>query len=387
MSHTTILTVPEVQTALRLAGLPPAATSPFAGLSPPATIEPPVVASLQSKGVVNGNGRPSPQWIPVLRTLTTPTHRVSFFLGSEDRWFEAGYYGNADGLIGFNQNPQECGVTFPANPSDVEALIGDWLNWTAMPESQPFAATLMPAEVTAFAAMVDAFREETLRAFLERRAGEATRFSREQLAAQLQHVDSPDSRWLCPVLKRHAPPPLQPDMQALNAGARSLASRGLARFEGDGLVIEGELFRILAGMANIVPYAYLSVQQAGAAGASVIYLTGLKCYWVFDFPGSADGQPMCRFQSFGGHGVAAHVRGLLEGLPAARAATAGWGEPSPAAPAWQPDPPRFDPPRPDPPRPNPPKPQPTGTLAKHCAKCGKPLKPGKKFCGSCGAPV
>jgi hypothetical protein len=376
MSQTTVLTMPEVQTVLRLAALPPAAASPFAGLSPPAAIAPPISASLAAKGVLQSNGAPSPAWVGALRTLASPTHRITFFLGSSERWFDASYYSSGNGLVGFTQNKEECGITFPCEPSDVEVLLADWLNWQAMREGGPFESTLQGPELTALATIVDAYREETLRAFIERRPAEPTRLSREQLVGQLATMDGADSRWLCAVLKRHAPEALQPNEGSLNAGARSLAERGLLRFDGEAICLEGNLYRVCASMANIVPYAYVASQRAGGGGSSAIYLTGIKCYWVLEFPTGPEGQPLCRLTGMGGEGVAAHVRGQLDGLPAGRPAPApGWSAPAPPAAA------------PVPRTPAPPVTKATEPISRLCGKCGKPLKPGKKFCGSCGAPV
>jgi hypothetical protein len=379
MSQTTLLTMPEVQTALRLAALPPGAASPFAGMPPPAAIEQPIAASLAAKGVLHGNGAPAPAWLATLRTLASPTHRIAFFLGSAERWFDASYYSSGNGLVGYTQGAEECGITFPCDASDVEALLADWLNWRLMPETGPFEGTLYGPELTTFAAIVDAYREETLRAFIERRPGDPTRLSRAQLAHQLTMMDGPDSRWLCAVLKRHAPEAIRPDERSLNTGARSMAERGLLRFEGEALCVEGNLYRLCAGMASIVPYAYLASQRAGGGGSSAIYLTGLKCYWVFDFPTGADGQPTCHFQGIGGESVAAHVRSQLGGLPAAG--------PAPTRSAPPPIPPSKPVTTPVTRPAPPPLPKTTEPIPRTCAKCGKAVKPGKKFCGSCGAPV
>jgi hypothetical protein len=381
MSQTTLLTMSEVQTALRLAALPPAAASPFAGMAPPPAIEQSIAASLASKGVIHGNGTPAPAWIATLRTLASPTHRIAFFLGSAERWFDASYYSSGNGLVGYTQGAAECGITFPCDASDVEALLADWLNWRLMPETGPFEGTLYGPELTAFAAIVDAYREETLRSFIERRPGDPTRLSRAQLTRQLTTMDGPDSRWLCAVLKRHAPEAIRPDEGALNTGARSMAERGLLRFEGEAICVEGNLYRLCAGMANIVPYAYIASQRAGGGGSSAIYLTGLKCYWVLDFPSGADGQPSCRFQGVGGEAVATHVRAHLGGLPAARPApAASWSAPPPIAP---PEPVAAPVKQPV----TRPLPNATEPIVPHCGKCGKMLKLGKRFCGSCGAPV
>jgi hypothetical protein len=134
-------------------------------------------------------------------------------------------------------------------------------------------------------------------------------------------------------------------------------------------------------MANIVPYAYIASQRAGGGGSSAIYLTGLKCYWVLDFPSGADGQPSCRFQGVGGEAVATHVRAHLGGLPAARPApAASWSAPPPIAP---PEPVAAPVKQPV----TRPLPNATEPIVPHCGKCGKMLKLGKRFCGSCGAPV
>jgi hypothetical protein len=387
MTGTTHFTVPELQVALRLAGLPPAPTSPFADLSPPATIDPGVVSTLRGKNVVNGHGGVADAWREVLATLASPTYRVWLYLGSADRWETIDYYSGTTGLIGYASTGAEHLVTFPCTTESLSQALERWLGWDDLPDVPHFLAELQAQELVTLAAVVDAHREESLRAFLERRQPDLSRFSREQLLYELETAaQTADPRWFAGILQRHAPAPFRPSPASLDGGAGALGARGLLTFEGNDAVVTIDLAAIAAAMASLSPYAVLSVGPAGAPGTVILMMRALQSYWTVDFLAGQNGQSWARLQGLGGPDLQSHIRQALATLPNTPIGPAAWtaplATPPPPAPVTAPaarvharaaqESSPMKPALPQEPK---------------CAGCGKPLAAGRKFCTSCGTPT
>jgi len=397
------LATPEIQAALRIAGLPPARTSPFAGLSPPAAIEQQMVSSLHEKQVLNGNGNVTEAWRGALATLTSPAYRVSLDLGTNDGSFVIDYYAAKDGMVGYSASgPAEHTITFPCTPAVIMQLLGQWLNWTDSPRAGRSQLNLRAAELVALAAVVDAVKEERLRALIDRRQADADVLSRDQLVYELEAGSTADARWFAGILKRHTPPAYHPDPQNLNEGVQALAARGWLRLVGNRLALEPALTEIASGMANLNPLVRFAIGPAGEAGPELLAMSSLTSFWTLEFLAGEDGRAWAFAQSLDGNDIQEVFKHLLDMLPKAEPA-ATWSTPvalatSMARPLLAP--PLAPPPAPPPPLPvqtrslapsqtvpKPPPPPPTEPIPRLCAKCGKRLTPGRKFCTGCGAPA
>jgi hypothetical protein len=387
MSQTTSLTLPGIQAALRLAGLPPARSSPFADLSPPTGIDQGVLSTLRGKNVVNGQGEVTDAWREVLATLASPGYRVWLYLGSADRWEAIDYYSRAGDLIGYASTGTEHLVTFPCSIDTLSEGLGRWLGWHEMPDGPQFEADLDAQELVALASVVDAHREESVRAFLDRRQPDVSRFTHDQLVYELETgAHTGDPRWLVGILQRHAPTSFQPSASSLDGGAAALAARGWLTLDGTDAVVSRDLAAIAAAMGVVNPYAVLSVAPMDADGSLMLTMRAMQSFWTVDFFADQNQQAWVRLQGLGGAELRSHVREALAILPKPAPDPAAWTAPLempvPVPPVTAHAPPVHAPAARES-RPT----LSTTSRERTCTKCGKPLLPGRKFCTGCGTPV
>ena len=371
--ETTVLTTAELQAALRTAGLPPSPASPFASLAPPSSIAPPVASALIQKHVVNGSGAMTGTWRQALTALTKPTHKASVFLGSPEQWFSMDYYAAGDTITGCNSDDAGYKITPSVSRDSVEAVISEWLRLPAVASAQSPPIDLDAEEMTVFAAIVDAGREESIRALIERRMPDLSRFTHDQLAAEVEWSSAQDGRWLCSVLRRHAPSVFAPEGGGLGAGAKKLAARGWLRLGGEDAQIGADLQARSVKLMNLNPYVALDFRATSGAASVVIVMTGIASFWAIELFGGPDGRPMARLFELGGPEAAQLLGRYLAQLPAAPS----WTAPTPAA-AWTPPPsaPVAQPAMPVAP-----------PAAPACPNCRKALQPGRLFCTGCGTKV
>ena len=311
---------------------------------------------------------------------------VWLYLGSADRWEAIDYYAGSSGLVGYASNGSDHLITFPCAPENVAQALSQWLGWDDLPDVPVFQADLQANELAMLAAVVDAHREENLRAVLERRQPNVSRFSREQLLYELETAaQTADPRWFAGILQRHAPPGFQPGPASLNEGASSLGSRGLVTFEGDDVLITADLAAVAAVIASLGPYAILSVGSAGESGSVSLVLRTIQSFWTIDFLASQDGQSWARLQRLSGPDLHSHIQQALSVLPKAAPDPSAWTAPVqlPVAPPHvAPSPARGEPPVAQAPRATR-----APTQERRCVVCDKPLAPGRKFCTGCGTAV
>jgi hypothetical protein len=392
--ETTVLNTAEMQAALRLAGLPPGPASPFAHLSPPASIAPETASALFQKHVVNGSGAITDPWRKALTALTVPSHKASLFLGAPEQWFAIDYYAAGEAMSGCTASEPGYKITMPVSRENLEAIVSDWLSLPAAGSKPSAPIDLDADEMTMFAAIVDASREESLRALLERRMPDSSRFTRDQLAAEVEWSSVQDGRWLCSVLRRHSPSVFAPAGGGLGVGARKLAARGWLRLGDDDTHLEADLQSRCARLMNLNPYVALELRTTGGSASSVIVMTSLGSYWAIELFGGSDGRPMARLFELGGPEAVQLFGRYLAQLPAAPT----WAPPAsapappqPAAAAWTPPPAAPAAAFPRTPPPSAPVAQsafpvvPPAAVA--CPNCRKPLQPGRLFCTGCGIKV
>jgi hypothetical protein len=392
------LSTPELQAALRIAQLPPAPSSPFATLQPPASIEMPVVESLRAKQVLTGPGGLSPAWRDALAALASPTHHAALYLGSAVSGQTIDYYAAGQTLVGYTGDAAEHRITFPYTAQTILKLLSDWMHCPEVPAAPRAQLSLPAAELAAVAAVVDAVREERLRAVLARRSADTRSFSGDQLLYELDAGASADPRWLAGLLTRHALPAHRPDRALLNAGASALAARGWLRFEADRVLLEPPLAELADRLATLGSHLRIAIGPVDEPGSLVLLVQSAASFWSFEFLSGDDGRPWILIQSMGGPDAASMLQRLLDLLPKP-APVASWTaavplpvQQLPAAPPPAPLPVPVQPaplrPAPVPQAPVPAVPvQPAVAAQRRCPRCGKALLPGRKFCTSCGATV
>ena len=386
-TETHTLSTAELQVALRLAGMPPSRNSPLAQLPPPAVVDPAVVSSLRALGVTAPGGALVPDWIEALSAIANPARHAVVFLGSSANWTAIEYFAGPSAMAGYSLSEGKHNITFPCTAESLKRSISAWLAVDGAPALPPFSSDLQPEELAAVAAIADAYREETLRALLERRAPDPSRFSQDQLVYELQAVASRDPRWFCSLLANHAPAPFAPSVDSLDAGIRALSARGWVRFEEGRAVLKAPLIAISVGLGVLNPYAVIGTGPAGAPVSLALVTCALQGYWSLNFV-ARDAQSYVRLESLGGPDLSAWLEARLLDLPR-QAAVASWTDPLPASiPVSVPV---LSPVTAVAVRRPVPVPVPVAAAAPlagpNCERCGKPKQPGRKFCTGCGAAI
>jgi hypothetical protein len=393
-------TLPEMQTALRMAGIAPASTSPLAGVVPAPEFDYRVVESLRNKGGCDGSGGLSPEWRNALATLANPNRQATIHIEGGGT---ARYFGGAGGVAALvpvegGQQRVLSGLSIGAILTEIDELLG----WRAAPDGPPLGVDFSIEELTTVAALADACREEQLRAVIERRPPGPNRVSRSDAERQVAMGQTkPDPHWLVSILSRFAPLGCAPTPAALDAGASALLGRGWARAADGCLELGPELATLCLGFAGVVPFLAIGAGAPWAEPAVVIFTRGLQSFWGIEFRTGVGGNRVI-VSRVGARAMEEILRRHLAVLaPLAAEPPREWPVSVPVNPTARPHSPEpVSPPLPKPsnppeaglsasgqPRPVATGPTPPTQSPNRCRTCGKPLKPGLKFCMGCGKPV
>ncbi len=346
------LTREEMAAALDAASLNVSPGSPLVGLAgarrPAAPA--PAAKSLQAKGVLTGAGTLTRAWRAALQTLAAPARHIYLFLGSTNAALETSYYTGAGPAVSHAEAGGGHRVAFPATRESALALCGRWMGWQALPASEPLSLDLGADELTALAALADAYREDQLRSFLQRQSPASGLYAPEALARLLRlGKERRDVRWLAGLLAVHAPGAFAPDPARLDRGLQALVGRGWLRRRGKDVGLRPPLDRACFGLSNLMPYLVLGSGPAAGQGSFLLAFLGLGTFWAVRFDAAAGKPPRAQVNGLGGALLEAEVENVLASTLAS----------SPAPPV-----------RPE-----------------ACPKCGTVPGAQARFCRKCGTPL
>jgi hypothetical protein len=354
------LTGAELRAAMRLAGFDAGPGSPVAGPGGPAFAAGSAAASsLRRQGIVTPAGDIPAHWRDALRVLAIPARSMSLYLGAGNEFIRTQFFSHGARIVSCTEQESRFRVAFPIIAGELADTITDWLRCQELPAIPPFREELRSEELTALAAVVDAYREEGMRALLERREPRFNVFQREQLVYELQlGPRHPDPRWLAGLLHRHAPPAFRPDIAQLDRGAMLLTEKGWLKSQNGAIGFQPGLEQICKGLGSLSPYALLEILEESGRRELELFTRGLGSLWLFVF---ASDTSLVLLEAMGGSLAMDYVGAQVRRLTAAMAVPPET-QPSQAASS----------------------PQLTGQF---CAKCGKELKPGRVFCTGCGTRI
>lgn len=359
-------TLPEIQAALRVAGITPTSASPLADVQPAMDLDRTVMESLRQKGVCGGSQSLSPEWQRTLETLADPSLQATLHVEGIGT---ASYFGGVGGIaamVPIEDDQQKILGQLSTDTilMEIDVLMG----WIAVPDGPPFQVELSIEELTTVASLADARREEHLRAVIERRKPFPGRISRSDAERQVtlgQH--NPDSRWLISILDRFAPQDCRPNAAALEPGTSTLLGRELAKVADGWLELSPDLEILCDGFANVVPFLAIGVGAPSDEQSVALFTRGWQNFWGIEFD-SSEGQNSAVVSRLGARAMEEKLRRHLAAFTPPPAQTP--GDRAPAAEAgsgWKSSE------------------QPTDSdRADVCPRCGALRKPDKKFCVGCG---
>jgi hypothetical protein len=307
-----LLTPPELGAALKLAGVTPGHLSPVAASLVARPVSPSAVALLRQKGIVNGTNAVGPEWHAALRALGAPQSRLSIRLTAAEDFKGAEYFLGEGMVVAHAESVDGHTISFPHDLADLGSSITTWMATGALPQAPTFSDSLSRAEFTAFVALVDAYREVRLQAFLERRANGTNRFDRDLLLRQLQAgLDSRDARWLAGAVADSGPSPFELDPDLLDDGLARLESRGWIENDNSAADVLLPLVPFCESLANTLPCFSSHVDGAGAR-SSLLVFRGRDTFWIFEHLDAEP--PAVQLVATGGAGLEGLVQAQLHSL-------------------------------------------------------------------------
>ena len=381
------LSVTEITAALRMGRLAPVSTSPLAGLAGDQNITSATTQALAARGISNGSAL-LPEWRRAFSTLADPQQQATAYI---ERAGAAQYFGGVGGVASIVPLPDGQHRVLGALTIDVVlAEMNDLIAWRVVPDGPPTRFDLSIDEWTAVTAIVDATREEQLRAVMERREPNVQSVTHDAAARQIvSGLEKPDRHWLISVLAHFSPPNCVPNTAALDRGATALIRRGWAKTGKGSLELRDELQAVCLGFANLAPFLSLSVGAPWAEPKQSLFIHGVTGIWSIEFRPDADGGPHVSVARLGARATDDVLRKHLGALwsvavdpPARPTPVAAPPAPAPVKQVAAAAPRAAAPvaaPQPSQPRPS--------VETRPCPNCGAALRGDAKFCIKCGKPV
>jgi hypothetical protein len=374
MSLAEDFTAEELRTLLLLARAWPTPASPLAGIRPAGEINPVTFHALRAKGVCDFSGVISGEWRFLLATALDPSCRITINLEGALQ-FLVGTGGSVATLT-----PQANGTMRLSGmllTSAILRMLDARLGLGTLSADHQVAplADLTIEEMTTFAALADANREEQLRALAERRPAITGHASRAGTMHQLtQGLSNRSQEWLVAILAKCAPPFYAPSEEHLDKGAGSLVARGWARPGTDSLEFGPQLESLCDVFSSLSPFLAITIGAPEAQAGTAIFIRGSHHCTGIGFRGDGAGRRWVSLRRLGAPAMSEALSLLLSPLDA----PATVAPPPVLSPVSRP----VSSAQPAAPPLLPPQPQPVA-----CRKCGAPLAPNKPFCTKCGAPV
>jgi hypothetical protein len=376
MDYSTEATLlPDELAAAMAAGRHRAAShSPLAELPLPAHG---AATALVEKGVVDRSGRLTESWDRALATLCAPSGVFSLYAANEGHWQAADVFYTDGYPVACTRTESGYRISFPVPGAAVLAVLRSGLDLERAPELDLPSMDFTVPEFAAFAAAVDAAREEVLQAQIDRRAPMLQTFRYEQLSRQLAAIQAQDVRWLCGLADAALPESHRPCEEDLAGGMESLLTRELMQLSDDAIGLDGPLVEMAAAL--LTHSAYVTVRGGANGTIHTQFLLVRAAYGIWAIESwDREGESQIRVQGFGGRSAEQYVWDYCLSTPA-------WKPVAPTAVMADQVRPATTPTQPQPSR----LPAPVGAQPAACPnpQCGAPLKPGKTFCAACGTRV
>lgn len=319
------------------------------------------VSELAALGICDANGVVAADKKIAVTSLAEADAFTRIYLTTSQRIIEYIAYFAPDGkIVGLTNDGGMQLITFPAPNDAMLELVRQTIGFSLY-RSSSFTAQLNRAETLVLAAMIDLERKEMLRKFADSKTAERIDVSQKDVLEMLK-VPPGTIQWLSSAFVDLFSPEHIPKPDDLAGVFESLVKKGLVVGSGKNHSLSDD--GILLARNHLMPSMYLTLtsgkgQTSGktnVAGFSCI-VSGIHDLLYIDY--HADDVELQAVASAEIHEyLSAFLTNpsVLGGL----AGISGQKEPAPAQAA---------------------------SGKKFCPQCGKPLKPGLKFCSGCGAKI
>jgi len=312
---------------------------------------------LAALGICNADGTVAADKKAAVSTLAQAEGFTRIYLTTPSRVIEYIAYFGPDGTVaGVTNDGGMQVVTFPAPNDAMLELIRQTIGFSRF-RSAPFAARLSPAETLVFSAIVDLQRREMLRKFADGNPAGRLAVSGNEILAMLKTRPG-TIQWLSGAFVDLLSQKRIPKPAAVDGIVASLASKGLVTTSGEGCLLADE--GVLLARTHLIPSMYLTLTTGKGQPSGKTNVTGFSCIisGVHDLLSIDHHADEVELESVSSAFVAEYAKTFLND----RAVLSALDTESPGAPAG-------------------------GNERRFCPQCGGTVRPGLKFCSSCGAKI
>ena len=314
-------------------------------------------AQLAALGICDSEGAIAADKKAAVASLAQAEGFTRIYLTTPSRVIEYIAYFGPDGTIaGVTNDGGMQIVTYPAANDAMLELIRQTIGYSRF-RSTPFAAQLSPAETLVFSAVVDLQRREMLRKFSDGARAERLAVSGNEILAMLKTRPG-TIPWLSGAFVDLFSQKRIPGPGDIDGIVGSLASKGLVTTSGEGCLLADE--GVLLARTHLVPSMYLTLTTGKGQPSGKTNVAGFSCLisGIHDLLYIDHHADEVELESVTSAFVCEYAKTFLND----RAVLSALDTESPGSPAG-------------------------GKERRFCPQCGGVLKPGLKFCSSCGAKI
>jgi hypothetical protein len=316
----------------------------------------PFPGELEATGLLTANGRPKPEFQPVLERLAQPANLVDLRFSAGDQVFQFSLYDAKPGQAAILLMNSDDGLLLEY-PAEVESILGGLMQYTgnSLVASFDFQASLPNGQSLVLAALADLRRREVARAFANLMVTEPQPVTATEAAHWLAECPA-NPQWLTALVRQTDSG--APDNAQVQADLSHLAEQGFCKPTSGGfllaettlpladrLVLIDSMYSLDAarmGSDNRAEVISLTALQAGVNDFLQIEFQGAELLWTSLSPVAFLDQVRYYLENGGGE-PANHTTTLIQSA------------------------------------------KPQAALA--CRQCGSAFSPNARFCPRCGAPI
>jgi hypothetical protein len=224
----------EILAILNTAGLKTAQISPLSRIKgQPTPLDTP---KLQSAGLTDNTGRPTPSFQEALTILANPSAEINLIWGNPDGVSVSTVYAAAgqDKMVSFTSSDSSSNISFFLSPQDITDLLTQRLVFSEIKNIAPLSAEISPTALPALFGVLDMYRETQLRAVLDRRQEVTVTTEAEELNRIVQEAKTETNfSWYAPIAYNIIPTGNAITESTVNEGLKILKNEGLIGSSGE----------------------------------------------------------------------------------------------------------------------------------------------------------
>lgn len=234
--------------------------------------------SLTAQGLVDGIGQVEELLAKSMRTLANPGCELVVDVGNSTLFnFMKLYFGSNQSVVSFTpQDASSYKLVPELQLEDLLVIVLEGLNLDSEILENPLSFDLSQKGLLALAALVDAIRQNQLRALLNRNDNEGIMVDFLDVWACIMHgLLEDDFRWLTAVIRSRLPEEINVEQITLSEGLAEIESAGIAIRKDSTWSINEDYFKVITEL--MTPLNFGSISAQALLGSETIKLLLIRC--------------------------------------------------------------------------------------------------------------